>query len=873
MSDVPGILYLASAGTGKTFRLTGRLIALYAHLAERDDEPSRALAMTFTRKASGEIFDRTIRRLLAGAKSADEARKLTGEIETPITREHCARTVAWLARNLGSVRTETIDAFLNRAAGELADELGLPPGWRVGDADEQAALREQAVTIAAESWDRRELGVLMRAFRMAEARSSILGAFARAVDSLAAPFHEAGGDPALWDQIQPKVDPTPERLAACRDAVAAMDLPKTKQGKVNANWAKVHTRLLDAIDARHTDSLIANGLLGKLAEGADSYYKYPLDEFLPALEPVLAWVRDAVAKRAQLANNAAAELLTRYATALMGLRAQTGVYDFADVPDLLLASEATDDAGRFYDAADARFDHLLLDEFQDTSMVQFRLLRPMLDELLGGAGGRSVFVVGDTKQSLYGWRSAEAELLPTLPLLWDGAFEVFPMAMSYRSSPAVLDTVNAVFGSITTNPAMADFPGEAARFAERFDTHEAAKARPGLVRLTEHEIPDDADAETRNAAMLDAAAERVYELTRDHPGASIGVLVRRNSAIPRVIQNLRLLGIPASEEGGNPLTDAPTVLAALSLLRFAEHPGDTLARFHAASTAVGAAVGLGFNTPDDDAARIAEQLRARLLAEGFAAALASLAPHVHAGADGRGSARFDQLVDLAVRADRRGVRRVDDFVRLVERVRVDVPGESPVRVMTIHASKGLEFDCVVLPELHTPLKPTRTDALIEREGRLGPPTACSLAFDASTRAHIPRLAAMYEAEVARVVGDGLCILYVAMTRARRRLEMLVPAGKPRGAPTFACVLRGALAPGDAASPVLYEHGVGDLTAISDVPETPGEEASGDETSLDTPEPAPNSHPATEGTPISALPPDTNPTNSWPGFSALLDATP
>ena len=102
------------------------------------------------------------------------------------------------------------------------------------------------------------------------------------------------------------------------------------------------------------------------------------------------------------------------------------------------------------------------------------------------------------------------------------------------------------------------------------------------------------------------------------PGRSIGVLVRRNRSVAQIMYLLRSRHqLSASEEGGNPLTDSPAVAVVLALLKLADHPGDTVARFHVCHTPLGQAVGLNDYKNDALALRVSQAIRSELLEHGY----------------------------------------------------------------------------------------------------------------------------------------------------------------------------------------------------------------------------------------------------------------
>ena len=145
--------------------------------------------------------------------------------------------------------------------------------------------------------------------------------------------------------------------------------------------------------------------------------------------------------------------------------------------------------------------------------------------------------------------------------------------------------------------------------------------------------------------------------------------------------------------------------------------------------------------------------------------------------DDRGFRRFEQLVDLAEAFDARGGTRAGEFLALVQSKRIEEPQPRQVRAMTVHASKGLEFDAVVLSELGRSWAVKAGNVMIDRPGVGKPVAAVSVYAKQAVRPLNERLMAISEQETRRRIDEELCVLYVAMTRARYALEMIIPHTK------------------------------------------------------------------------------------------------
>ena len=808
-------LLLASAGTGKTFQLANH----FAGLLAMGVPPERILATTFTRKAAGEILDRVLQRLSDAAQatpSGEEARtylRETAERVEPgsselITADHCRRVLTGILRAIDRFQVRTLDSFFVRLARLFAFELEIAPQWRITDEVEEGALVAEGVARVLETLELDEQLELVRGVvKNAGAR--------QAADALVETIR--GGDelsrmaePGAWRQIQPLEPPGVEALEEAVQAIRTMELPQTKAGKPDGRWAKEHAKYLDAFEAFDPagDSALPEALLtkgfGKAAlDEAPEYYKKPLPEGTVGAFLILHHHRAAIeVEKIRERNLATESLLEKYGSTDRDLRAEMGAYRFGDFPRALLHGPARTASELWLSdlgyRLDGRLDHVLLDEFQDTAPSQWRLLEPLVEEVLSQAeGDRSFFCVGDVKQSIYGWRGAEPRLLGRLeqryPVLTPES-----LVKSYRSSQVVLDTVNKTFHGIAGRPALEGESQRPARAATEawesgYATHEAARTDlAGASRLWVARKEREGEKELDPSILL--AVDRVVELSRQFPHASIAVLVRARKNIARIRFLLGAEGVEASDEGGNPLTDAAGVTWILALLQLTDHPADGVARLQVARSPFAEEYGLDLAEVETDAGLAAAVIAARRIREalthgGYGELCDRWAKTLSPTASDWDRRRLEQLVELSLAYDERAGLRPLDFVQYVRTQRVPDPTASRVKVMTIHASKGLEFDVVVLPELGK--KPnTKVDAILsESPDEASPPSLLTVAPRKELLPSHPQLEALYQAAQERSTTDSLSALYVAMTRAVHVLELIVPfATKTAKGPQHATLL-------------------------------------------------------------------------------------
>lgn len=834
---LPREMVLASAGSGKTYYLSSRLIGLLA----KGVTPEAVWASTFTRKAAAEILERVLLRLARGALDAHAAQELAlgawlgpGPNPPPdfLNRGHCGRLLSELVFSLHRANIGTLDSFFVQVATTFARELGLSPAWRMVEGPEEDRMRSEGLEAVLNQKDSAVLAELVRIMAKGDVNRGIHGRLFEQVEELLAVQREVGeGVDDAWDLHFPSVGPAGvlseeevrKRCHELADAVGGAEAPQNKNGTPNSGWRKELLRLEGVVRSGDWKALFALGLGKKIVEsgevasaGGVVYQRHTPDAYLaPLLDEVVALARADLGRDLTRQAGALERLTKWYQEAFEEAQKGKGRYRFGDITHLLRRSAVLGASDALYFRLDARIQHLLLDEFQDTSLAQWEVLEPVVGELLAGdEGERAAVVVADPKQSIYGWRGARPSLVPFVQDRYGLVQE--KLEKSYRSGPVILDTVKATFSNLEENAVVQEMDGGspvARQWREDLYQQESNdQAQPGFA-----EIRIGPRTEGRGGvqpALLDYAAQLIGELHAREPRASVGVLVRTNKVVSYIIAALRKLGIPASGEGGTPLTDAAPVNAILALLRLADHPGDRLARYHVAQTPVGEMMGYTNHQEGAEASRLARRIRGQLLRKGYGFTLDRWAKALASSCNALERSRLLQLVELGFRWDGDRTLRPGDFVTLVEKQKVEDPSGARVRVMTVHQSKGLQFDVVVLPHLYPSLEKSgdRGPVVPFRDGSTGQVKKVYPATDKATRTLLPELRAPHEQVRAFRLRDELSALYVAMTRSRYALHMLVPADGPNGPGTTkspARLLREALAPGEPAEEAgrtLFHHG-------------------------------------------------------------------
>ncbi len=796
----------ASAGTGKTFALTNRYLALCA----AGEAPDRILATTFTRKAAGEIQQRVLARLARGALVGEALNELRRQVDGELTHDACAALLDRLVRSVHRLRIGTLDSLFVGMAQAFALDLGLPVGWSISDETDDRRLRAQAIMDVLGDRPIPTLVQLMRLMSRDRSPASVAGQIDQVVGTMHSLYLEAPEE-SCWRWLTPPPEVPADRLQEAIVALGQWPCPTTKAGKPRRHWDNAIGNIVAAANARDFDALLDVGLVGRILAGEDRFdsVEIPTD-CIKLLDVLIQQMTSVLVQRLAAQNEATYDLLAAFHEAYRRRQHRNGMLRFDDVTGCLANQSLAADLAAIYYRLDGLIGHLLLDEFQDTSLLQWRVLEPLALELVSDeTRARSFFCVGDRKQAIYGWRGGEARIFDHLndalhgQVAWDDLHE------SHRSSPVIMHTVNTVFERIIDNPVVDDCREAVAAWAEDFPEHRTAARKadlPGYAELRVTDAPnDDEDA---NTATCRAAAALIRSHINQWSGLSIGVLTRRNAAVARMIYELQagrtnedgqpLPSIIASEEGGNPLTDSPAVSCVLSLLTLADHPGDTAAQFHVAASPLGPIVEFVDHADAAEAAaaarRVGRLVRRRLVEDGYGATLFDLVRRMAEHCDARNLSRLLQLVELGHAFEPRATLRPSDFVEHVRTTRVDDPTSAPVRVMTVHQAKGLEFDVVVLPELSVEVRGRPPGALVDRPNPVGPIERVSCYAAGEMRLLVPELQTMHDQWLQRSVSDAMSTLYVALTRPRHALYMLVPPPPKKQRRTYARLLTEELCP-------------------------------------------------------------------------------
>jgi ATP-dependent exoDNAse (exonuclease V) beta subunit len=737
------ILLEAPAGSGKTAVLTRRFLRLLTTV----EDPGQILAITFTRKAAAEMQARVIRALRGEFAAGDpEAAELAVLARAALA--HGAARGWRIETHPQSLRIQTIDAFNYWLASQLpvASQAGgvLQVTESAGELYRRAARRtlleaETDPDLAAdarllfERTDNHWMYLERLIAQMLEER----GHWLRFV---------AGEEPrALCERVNESL----AHLAQARlEALCAL-IPEglRRRGQALPGCGALGREMADLSHWKHFAHLVLTKddwrrQLGAHRLGTAFANPRACEDLRDLIDELrhLAGAREAllalrkapgaalseddtaaIQALSRILSHAAAELHTEFAAAQR--------VDYTYVTGA--ARQALTEQGHPTDLAlrtGMSLRHILVDEFQDTSLAQVELLK-MLTAGWQEGDGRTLFVVGDPMQSIYRFREAEVGLFLKARISGIGEVRLKPLRLlrNFRADPALVEFTNEVFAQVL--PAVDELRSGAVsyRASVAANTRRAVRSTAGIAPATLRLFPQGPAAEAR------AIAAHIGALRQHDPAGTVAVLVVAHAHAVPVVEALVGHGVPTSAVDLVPLRERLVVRDLVQLTRALFDLADraawlavlrapwcgarlrTLTALSAMNDSELILEALGnperlVRCDPDDLPRLARvrAVMSRALTERVEGQVADWLERTWLRLGASDAYGAEELADaraffaaLAGRAATRDWQGPKDFATLLEHLySAPTSGANPVQVMTIHRAKGLEFEHVIVPALH-----------------------------------------------------------------------------------------------------------------------------------------------------------------------------
>lgn len=836
----------ANAGSGKTRVLTDRV----ARLLLQDVEPQRILCLTYTKSAASEMQNRLFKTLGAWAMMpVPDLRDALADLgEARLDHDHLARARRLFARAIetpGGLRIQTIHSFCATLLRRFPLEASVSP--RFAELDDRSArlVRQQIVEEMADGLARDVVAGVAREFSGADFRTLVeqivgkrasFGANRDEFDDFDAAQDALLRDVFLGDEA--------DWLAPVLTLMAQGRVTDQKVGLVLAaqNMAAPDLETLVALeDVLLYGSTAAAPFGAKIGRIPTRDCAKTLGPLLPRMEGFMRRVEAARPRRLDLLAARKTAALNAFAGVFLPLyedrKARHGWLDFDDLifRATALLTDPSVAAWVLY-RLDGGIDHVLVDEAQDTSPGQWRVIELLTAEFAAGQSARdvprTVFVVGDQKQSIYSFQGADVAAFEEKHAAFrtritesNQPFQSLKLEHSFRSSPAILSFVDAALRD-------RDAAALGAEIA-----HIAFKDRlPGRVDLWQvietvkdpvdqkFEDPVDLIAATHHVAQL---AERVAEeiaqmiasgteiVTKDgpravHAGDFLILVQSRSPLFTEIIRACKKRGLPIAGADRLKLGAELAVKDLLALLAFLDTPDDDLSLAAVLrSPLYGLTEAELYDLAQGRKGALWQALVAKQALYADTVTLLSdlreqvdflrpydLLERVLVQHDGRrrlvarlgdeAEDGIDELLNQTLAYERADVPSLTGFLIWLDVESIDIKRQAEasgqrIRVMTVHGAKGLESEIVILPDT-ADRKPKDRDEIYLDDGR---PVWKVPAADSP-----PHIAALRADKQRREAEENLRLLYVAMTRARCWLIIAAAGAVTKPASWYAIAAEG-----------------------------------------------------------------------------------
>ncbi len=798
----------ASAGSGKTFQLAVRYIRLLAN----GIKPQRIIAMTFTNKAAGEILQKIIKILVDWIKDHERFRKDAAVFGLEhVNHEELVRMLRQLAMSVHLLNISTLDSFFFNIINSFPFEFGL--SGRISlMSEEDPNLRQEII---------REI---LWKYSGKEQRTQFLEDFKRAsygddekslsskMEDFVKNYHSCllkVPDAHKWGEGNRIFKSLPITLDS-KDLRLKLDEFSSQFGSLTekqANALEEFEKLALRPDMPKAPLYLFNLLCEKMPP-------VDMDIEIQVQRKALFFSRHAVSLARELINHIIGYLIERNLDATKAIYRilsmyeedynrdirENGLLSFQDITWLLskggeagyTLSQSSDciRENRLYIdyRLDSKFDHWLLDEFQDTSDEQWKVIENLIDELMQYQNGeRSFFYVGDVKQSIYQWRSGNPRLFGQIREKY--GIESRPLEKSYRSSAEVIYSVNKVFENLNKLDSIDQ------ETIQRLDWqhHKHIKDSPGYVCVIE--IPRFQNAEDGRIYKAKLMEKLLSDLNpfdaEKGRRLETAVLGRNNKFLRETVTYLRenysSLAYELSLDGKIELCADMISAAAISMIRLAAHPGDRFSLEHLKMLRLSEHIkdknfiansGLAKLESEGNADCFCAYAQELIRNSGLSALTEIIAEALSAIPGKMHKTRLAALHKLAADESSQGVCDIDRFIMKAEEASIDsASAANTVQFMTIHKSKGLDFDIVILPDLKSSTGISKADVQglqIHKDENFDPEW-CFKMPKKDMAEKVPELAAFIEEKNKEYLYENLCLLYVALTRAKRAVYIFVEA--------------------------------------------------------------------------------------------------
>ncbi len=826
-------IFDASAGSGKTYTLVKEYLKIVL-TSKKNDAYRNILAITFTNKAVHEMKSRIIHNLYEFSKenTAEKPLRLLNEIslETKISTTQLKlkskQTIKHLVHNYAAFDILTIDKFTHKVIRAFAHDLNLSSTFEV-TLDTDILLSEAVDAIVSQVGENETITNLLIDFTLGKIDDDKSWDVTREILEISKlVYNENNKEP-----INELKDKSIQDFVEVRQKIKSAKRDLESQNKVLGASA-IELIVSNNIDLKSfSRGTFPNHLIaineGKYRLGNKKFYqesdvqinksatdREAIEAILPELLLLLKEVYSNFEKiefyEAFLKNITPLSLLNTISKELARIQSEQNVLSISEFNTLIYNEIQNQPAPFIYEKLGEKYHHFFIDEFQDTSEMQWKNLIPLIDNALAtefssGEKG-TLLIVGDPKQSIYRWRGGKAEQFIAL-CKNENPFHnpdkaVFHLDTNYRSCSQIVDFNNNFFRFLSKEFRNADYQDLYENHSHQF----ANSRKGGYVDLTflnakiEEDLNFDAEEELdRDALFCKITLNKIEEvISNGFQYSDIAILTRKRSQGVQLAHYLSRSNVPIISSETLLVSNSEDVQFIVNILGYLYNQDNLEAKanflYYLASKNQEEhsrhdfiLKGMEHQRESDleawllefDISIIFKELRRKSLYEVVELILYRLIP------DNNCNIYLQCFLDLVLERDYHRQAGISDFLAFWEKncSKFSIPspeGDNAVRILTIHKSKGLEFPVVIIPfaDEDYERKPKDKIWIKDLADDFGIPRALvdnSKAIENFGKEAI----SVYEKQREEELLDNINILYVALTRAEEQLYIISTFVQPK----------------------------------------------------------------------------------------------
>jgi ATP-dependent exoDNAse (exonuclease V) beta subunit len=817
-------IYDASAGSGKTYTLVKEYLKIIL-LSKKQDAYRNILAITFTNKAVHEMKSRVVDSLSEFAKDnpTEKALSLMQVIhsETGISlfdiKEKAKSIIKNLIHNYAAFDISTIDKFTHKVIRAFAHDLNLPITFDVS-LDTENLLTEAVDAIIAQAGEDETLTNLLVNFTMEKTDDDKSWDVSREImetgklilneNNREEISHFNNKSITEFVEIKNKLiefckEIEAEIIAQATEALLLIDkngidlksfsagyfpnhLNKIKEGQFNPNNKTYHEFEDIKINKTAKDGAIIESIIPELLAILKSIYtKFEKKNFYEAF----------------LKNITPLSLMNTLSNKLQEIQKEQNILSIAEFNKLINEQIQNQPAPFIYERLGEKYKHFFIDEFQDTSEMQWQNLIPLIDnalssEDLDGARG-SLMIVGDPKQSIYRWRGGKAEQFIELskdknPFVNPNK-ELFPLGINWRSYDQVIDFNNKFFKFLASKFDNKDYKDLYENHShQEFNDKKGGYVNVSFVPKIDKEEVSDEDSLDKNDLYLEATLNTILKVKANGFNyKDIVILTRTKKPGSAIANHLIENGIPIVSSESLLLGASSEVQTCIYILRYLKNSNDLeskanflyyLANNHQEKLFIHDFIAKGMELKNElefqnwlteiDVDFSFQNIRKKALYEATEIIISKVIPIE------KRNAYVQYFLDLILEHDLKKQSGISDFLSYwennLEKLSIPSPeGNDAVRIMTIHKSKGLEFPVVIFPFAEQNYSQNLGDKIwiATDEEQIGLPKAL-VSKNKDVENFGEEASKVYSQKKEEDLLDNVNVLYVALTRAEEQLYVI-----------------------------------------------------------------------------------------------------